>query len=99
MRYVMDVITCIMVYDHVVEKIAIESSRENFERALEGQVETVFLSDQIVALFNEEAMSKNLPRNFLGVYGTIIFCKYNQNKILSLDAHEQEALLKKLIPN
>lgn len=75
----MDVINCIRVYDHVVEKIAIESSRENFERALEGEVETVFLSDQTVAIFNEEAMSKNLPRNFLGVYGIIIFCKYNQN--------------------
>ncbi|PLT29468.1 hypothetical protein [Peribacillus deserti] len=92
----MSVINCVMVYDHVVEKIAIESSRENFERALEGEVKSFILSDQTVALFNEEAISKNLPRNFLGVYGTIIFCKYYKSQISSLEADEQAALLKKL---
>lgn len=64
-------------YGHVCN---ISKSLENLQKIVEGYVETVYLTEDVVILCNEEGLLKNLPKNVKihdhELVGTIIVCGF-----------------------
>ena len=67
-------------YGHVCN---ISKSLQNLQKIVEGYVETVYLTEDVVVLCNEEGLLKNLPYNMRvhdqELVGTIIVCGFGSD--------------------
>ena len=64
-------------YGHVCN---ISDSLQNLQKIVEGYIETLYLTDDVVVICNEEGLLKNLPNNMRihdqELVGTIIVCGF-----------------------
>ncbi|WP_409300452.1 hypothetical protein [Peribacillus sp. SCS-155] len=91
-----DYINCIVIDGPFIEKTSVENSQLALEAELMGAVDFAELGQNIVVLFNEDAISLHLRPNVLGSYGKLIFCKRIFWEFSSLNESEQDQLLAKL---
>ena len=72
-------------YGHVCN---ISNSLENLQKTVGGYIETVYLTDDVVVICNEEGLLKNLPYNMKlhdqELVGTIIVCGIEGDELTDL---------------